>query len=152
MYSGLAPGDIIYADLIATTPFENILVLVEIPGSTIRRALEFGVSNNSSLKLMQHSGMKVVYDLKRQPYDRIVEIKVLCQKCPIPKYEPLNDTKIYKVSLTNYIADGGDGFTMFPEGRVSQTEGPRDIDALADYIEKYSPINMPSVLGRSIFV
>lgn len=127
-------------------------MLVEIPGSTIRRALEFGVSNLSSKKVMQHSGIKVIYDLSRNAYDRIVEIKVLCQKCSMPKYEPLNDTKIYKVSLTNYIADGGDGFTMFPELVVSRTEGPRDIDALADYIKKYSPINMPSQLGRSSFV
>lgn len=152
LYSGLAPGDVIYADLVATTPFENVLVLVQIPGSTIRKALEFGVSNNSSLKLMQYSGIKATYDLKRQAYDRIVDIKVLCQKCPIPKYQPLDDAKIYKVSLTKYIADGGDGWSIFPETVKGMIEGPRDIDALSDYIQKYSPINLPSQLGRTTFV
>jgi 5'-nucleotidase len=127
-------------------------VLVELPGSTIRRALEQGVSNLSSKKVMQHSGIKVVYDLNRQPYDRIIELKVLCQKCPIPKYEPLVDSKMYKVSLTNYIADGGDGWSMFPETITSRTEGPRDIDALADYIKKFTPLNMASQLGRTTFV
>lgn len=136
----------------ATTPFENTIVLVEIPGSTIRRALEQGVSNLSSKKVMQHSGIRVVYDLKRQPYERVIELKVLCQKCLIPKYETIDDSKIYKVALTNYIADGMDGWPMFPETIISRVEGPRDIDALADYIKKFTPINMASQLGRSTFV
>lgn len=101
---------------------------------------------------MQYSGIKATFDLKRQPFDRIVDVKVLCQKCIIPKYEPLDDAKVYKVSLTKYIADGGDGWSMFPETVVSMAEGPRDIDALADYIKKYSPINLPSQLGRTTFV
>jgi 2',3'-cyclic-nucleotide 2'-phosphodiesterase (5'-nucleotidase family) len=152
MRTGLTKGNIVFGDLIATTPFENILNLVEIPGITIRESLEYSVSNTSSMRVMQVSGVKVVYNLTREPYDRIVDVKVLCQKCDVPKYEALDNFKIYKVVLAAYVAEGGDGFTMFPKYIKNIEIGSRDVDALAEYVAKISPITLPPTLGRIKFV
>jgi 2',3'-cyclic-nucleotide 2'-phosphodiesterase (5'-nucleotidase family) len=152
MRAGLTPGTVIYADLVTTTPFENILVLVDISGAGIREALEFSVSDTDNLHVMQVSGIKVTYDLSREPYDRIKDVKILCQACDIPKYEPLDDAKDYKVVIANYIYDGGDSYTMFPKYAKNPVEGARDVDALADYIEKMSPMNLPPTVNRITFV
>lgn len=135
-----------------TTPFANKIILIEIPGSAIQEALEFGVSDPSYYKVLQHSGIKVVYDLSREAFKRVVEVKVLCQKCSIPIYEELDDEKLYKVAMPSFLAEGGDGFSSFPENTRSQVEGRIDIEALSDYIEKFSPINLPPLLGRSTFL
>lgn len=138
----------------ATTPFENSLHLVAIRGSAIRYTLEQGVSDLKFLAVNQVSGVKVVFDLSRNAFDRIVDLKVLCQKCDIPKYEELDDKKIYKVVLTDYVANGGAGFDMFPDAIIADSTviGPRDVDALADYIEFISPINLPPLMGRVTFI
>lgn len=150
--AGLTAGNIIMADLFTTTPFENKILSVELPGSAIREALEFSVSNEEKLHVLQVSGVKVVYDLSRQPYDRIIELKVLCQKCNVPRYEDIENQKYYRVALGDYLANGGDSFTMIPKYSRNILEGPLDIDALATYVENNSPINLPGLLRRIQFV
>lgn len=152
MRAGLVPGNIIMADLFTTTPFENKLLSVELPGSAIREALEFSVSDADNLHVMQVSGIKVVYDLSRKPYERIVDIKVLCQKCNVPRYENIQDNKYYRVALGDYLANGGDNFKMIPKYARNHIEGPLDIDALTKYVENNSPINLPGLLRRIQFV
>lgn len=152
MRAGLSAGNIIMADLFTTTPFENRILSVELPGSAIREALEFSVSKVDDLHVLQVSGVKVVYDLSRQPYDRIVELKVLCQKCDVPRYEDIENQKYYRVALGDYLANGGDEFTMIPKYARNILEGPLDIDALATYVENNSPINLPGLLRRIQFI
>ncbi|KAL7041910.1 hypothetical protein ACKWTF_000950 [Chironomus riparius] len=149
--AGLSPGRVILADLFTTTPFENKVVLLELPGFAIREALEFSVSK-PILHVMQVSGIKVVYDLKKNPFNRIVDLKVLCQKCDKPRYEAINDEKYYRVTLSDYLANGGDSFSMFPKYGRNKLEGPLDIDVLSEYVRKASPINTPSLLKRIQFV
>ena len=50
------------------------------------------------------------------------------------------------------MLNGGDSFTMFPMYARNRLDGPKDVDALADYIEKMSPINLPPLIGRIKFV
>ena len=125
---------------------------MELPGSAIREALEFAVSKADNLHVLQVSGIKVIYDLSRNPYDRIVDLKVLCQKCNIPRYEDIENQKYYRVALGDYIANGGDDFTMIPKYARNIIEGPLDIDALTAYVEANSPINLPGLLRRIQFV
>ncbi|KAG5670060.1 hypothetical protein PVAND_000346 [Polypedilum vanderplanki] len=150
--STLSRGDINYADLVSVLPFENYYNIIEIPGSTLREALEFSVSNSSTLAIFQVSGIKVTFDLKRKPYDRIVELKVLCQDCLMPKYEDIDKSKDYRVVISNYIAEGGDGYTMFPAATSYTVIGMRDIDVLSEYIKKYSPITKPLIQSRIKFL
>jgi 2',3'-cyclic-nucleotide 2'-phosphodiesterase (5'-nucleotidase family) len=150
--AGLKKGSIIYADLVTTAPFENHLHVVELPGSAIRDALEFSVSNADFFQILQVSGIKVIYDLKREPMKRIVDLKVVCQMCDVPKYEKIDEKKYYKVAMPRFLASGGDGFTMISENAKSNVEGPLDIDALSNYIKAISPMNIPPLLGRITFI
>lgn len=124
---------------------------MELPGSAIREALEFSVSKNI-LRVLQVSGVKVVYDLSREPFERIIDLKVLCQNCNVPCYEDLEDDKYYRVVVTEYTAKGGDDYTMFKKYARNEIVGPLDIEALVDYVKVQSPIKTPALLKRIKFI
>lgn len=152
--SGLSKGTVVFGDLVTTTPFENNLISIEIQGKFIREALEFSVQNSDSLTLLQMSGLRVVYDLKREEGKRVVSVHALCRICEdnVPKYEPLEDEKSYRVVMASFLASGGDGYSMIGDNALNQIVGQIDIDALTDYVEKFSPLSMPNALGRIVFV
>lgn len=151
--AGLTKGEIFYGDLVTTTPFENLLHSIELQGKVIREALEFSVANEDSMIILQVSGLRVVYDMTKEANKRIVQLDVLCRICDrsVPKYEPIDEEEFYRVSMPEFLALGGDGFTMIGEKSRNTIFGPRDIDALTAYVEKNSPINMPPLAGRITF-
>ncbi|KAG5670063.1 hypothetical protein PVAND_000349 [Polypedilum vanderplanki] len=97
--ASLESGNVIYADLITTTPFERKLISFEIPGFAIRQAMEYSVSELDFLHVLQVSGIKTTYNLSRDSYDRVIELKALCQLCDIPKYEDVDDAKFIVLLL-----------------------------------------------------
>jgi 5'-nucleotidase len=152
--SGLTQGNLFYGDLVTTMPFENLLYSVELQGKVIKEALEFSVADSNSLILLQVSGLKVVYNMLNDPYNRMVSLHTLCRVCVnnIPKYEQVNDEAFYRVVMPDFLARGGDGFQMIADHGRYIIFGPRDIDALSSYVEKNSPINMPPLMGRISFI
>ena len=48
-------------------------------------------------------------------------------------------TASYRVAMNNFLADGGDGFTVFREG-TDQLGGEIDLDALVAYFMANSPV------------
>jgi 5'-nucleotidase len=44
-----------------------------------------------------------------------------------------------RVEANNFIASGGDGFTVFGEG-TDERDGGLDIDALVSYVRTHSPV------------
>lgn len=150
--AGLTRGEIFFGDLVTTTPFENLLYSVELQGKVIKEALEFSVANEDSLILLQVSGLRVVINMENQANNRVVSIDALCRVCVVPRYEPIDAEKYYRVVLPSFLADGGDNFTMIAEGVRNIIYGPRDIDALKSYVEKTSTFSIPSLTGRITFV
>lgn len=136
--------------MIAVIPFENIYHIIELNGTAIREVLEFAVLEFSNV--LQVAGIKVVYDKTREPYERIIDLKVICQSCNIPRYEPIVNSKYYKIILPEYLALGGDEFTMIPKYSRNTIIVGRDIDALVEYVQKMSPITLPPLRGRISFV
>ena len=68
-------------------------------------------------------GLIVTYNLRNDPYDRVVSVEVRCKDCPVPDYEPLELTQMYTIVAPAYIADGGDGYTMIAENRQNYITG-----------------------------
>jgi len=56
--------------------------------------------------------------------------------------QALNDSKVYRVTVNSFLADGGDNFTVLKEGK-NPVGGGQDIDALEKYVVQYSPLNAP---------
>lgn len=54
---------------------------------------------------------------------------------------PIDPAKTYIVEVNNFLAAGGDNFTVFTQG-TNMTGGAQDIDAFVSYLKNY-PANAP---------
>lgn len=101
------------------SPFENKLTAFNIPGHKLLEALEYSVSPinlengiTSSYRFVQVSGLKITYNFANAVGERVVDIEVRCAECDAPFYEDFDSTKIYRVVAPDFLAEGGDGFSM----------------------------------------
>nr|XP_003474789.1 LOW QUALITY PROTEIN: 5'-nucleotidase [Cavia porcellus] len=146
-------GTITWENLAAVLPFGGTFDLVQLKGSTLKKAFEHSVHRlwpGPLEKFLQVGGIHVVYDLSQKPGNRVVQLHVLCTKCRVPTYEPLQMDGIYKVILPSYLANGGDGFQMIKDELLKHDSGDQDINVVSQYISKMKII-YPAVEGRIKF-
>ena len=94
----------------------------------------------TSMRLLQTSGIKYSFDLSQPTGSRIIGL-TLTDGTPI-----LPDGTLYTVSCNEFIATGGDGFSVFLSGTDFTRIGVSDLDALIDYVQyEYGvpPANTP---------
>lgn len=53
-----------------------------------------------------------MFDGSRPVNSRVLNVTIRCIECDVPKYEPLELDKYYKVVSQSFIGTGGDGFTV----------------------------------------
>jgi len=123
-------GNVTIGDVINVLPFTNIITVAEITGADVYAALEHGYrmlpGENGGFA---QSDLQVVYNRYAEPGKRI--LRVLLNGKVIDK----NAT--YKVATNDFMAAGGDGYTMF--GRVL-TEGSLLSDVFIDFLKKNYPV------------
>jgi 2',3'-cyclic-nucleotide 2'-phosphodiesterase (5'-nucleotidase family) len=95
-----APGaTITRRDVLAELPFNNRVVVIDVPGTAIRRGLENGFAQwpNTVGRFPQVSGIAIEADTRR-PFNRITAIKLAG--------EPLDDAKTYRIATNDFLARG----------------------------------------------
>ncbi|XP_053687437.1 apyrase-like [Sabethes cyaneus] len=148
-------GELSYKTLIEVLPFENLLTVVELRGDRLLGVLEYAVEKSwdedrfSGANMLQISGLQVEFNVTNPIGHRVLSVEVLCSACAVPKYEPLEALKYYRVVTNSFIAGGGDGFSIFPEFGRNKLNGPIDVEALEKYVKERSPV-MQGVDGRII--
>ena len=60
---------------------------------------------------------------------------------------PIDPATTYRVTMNNFLASGGDGFTVFNQG-TNALGGAQDIDALVDYFDSFLPGAVPTPAGQ----
>ncbi len=92
-------------------PFDSPIVTFSITGEQLRLALEHSAGRlpKAEGRFLQVSGLAVTYDLAQPPGARVREATV--------GGRPLEPTRRYTVATDVFVADGGDGFTMFTDAR-----------------------------------
>lgn len=149
------PHDITWGDFFTVQPFDNKLVTMTLTGSQIYNLLEQQFPpTQTSPRVLQVSGIKYKYDLSKPVGSRIIDL-TLTDGTPI-----LPDNTPYTISCNEYIATGGDLFSVFLGGTNVTRIGVSDLDALIEYVEyrfgtypNNTPINpavYPKVEGRII--
>jgi 2',3'-cyclic-nucleotide 2'-phosphodiesterase (5'-nucleotidase family) len=103
-------GEITVGDVISVLPFGNYVVTKEMKGIEIIEALELGISDYPATKgAFPHiAGMRVQYDPSKAPGDRLVSVTM-------SNGEELLPDGSYIVATNDFIAAGGDGYTMFKD-------------------------------------
>ncbi|XP_066156466.1 apyrase [Euwallacea fornicatus] len=139
-------GNITYGDMVNSQPFSNTVDFGRLQGKYIREVLEQSAGNydngriTSDLKLLQVSGIHVVYNVSRPLGDRVVNLKIRCQECAVPIYEDLDEVKMYNIAVPSFITGGGDDFTALSDNLQNLVTGQLDIDVFRQYLQHKSPI------------
>jgi len=130
--ASIPAGKITMGNLYEVFPFDNTLVTVEMTGAQVMEVLHHGMMN-SNVNMIQYSGIKVVYDGQQVNGQRL--------GVALTDGTPLDLTKKYKVVTNDFLAAGGDNFTMFKEGdNLTDTYIPLR-DMFAAIIKKIKVIN-----------
>lgn len=108
-----------FAELVATLPFENTLDVFELRGQHLWDTLEFSMSD--SYYMLQSAGLRAEFDMSQPVGRRTQRIEVLCHECLVPKYEPIDLAKWYRVIAPSFLANGGDGFDTINDNKRNQT-------------------------------
>ncbi|CAH0559286.1 unnamed protein product [Brassicogethes aeneus] len=145
--SSLNKGNITYNDILTANPFGNTVDVSEIQGKYIRQLLERVAAPklksrrlNADMRLTQVSGIHYKVDLNRPVGSRIQDLKVRCRKCDVPKYEDLNENKMYRIITPSFLTQGGDNLDMLPKNLKSTIIGPLDVDVIIKYLTDKSPV------------
>lgn len=69
------------------------------------------------------TGFHVEFDLSKPSGHRVKSLNILCTKCRVPHYEPVQDETVYKVVVPSYIVTGGDGFSMIKNETIKHNSG-----------------------------
>lgn len=131
---GTSDGTVTYADLFASQPFRNQLVTLTLTGAQIKTALEQQWLDPSRPRILQVShGFSYAWDGTRPFGERVIGERMMIDG------QPVDPARTYRVTVNNFLAVGGDGFTAFKEGSAAQY-GIYDVDALFAYFKANSPI------------
>ncbi|MBN8252610.1 bifunctional metallophosphatase/5'-nucleotidase [Priestia flexa] len=129
--ASLPKGDVTKKDLYTAFPFEHHLVKIEVTGGDLYEILEQQWSEKYDAAL-QTAGITVEWNDLAPFGERIEEIKA-------ESGEPIELTQTYTIALSNYLQEGGDGFSKLTSTKVLQ-KGPLIVDAVAMHFEDSYPL------------
>jgi 5'-nucleotidase len=136
---GEQPGEVTYAEAFAVQPFGNTLVVKTCTGQQLYDVLEQQFENPAAgqQRVMAVSGVtysytRVVPAGQRRVTDGSLKINGVT----------VDKAASYRVVMNNFIADGGDGFSVF-QSCTNPLGGEVDIDAFARYLGEHSPVAPP---------
>ncbi|MDT4980485.1 MAG: 5-nucleotidase, partial [Pseudonocardiales bacterium] len=144
---GEAVGQVTYGEAFTVQPFGNSLVTKTMTGDQIHRVLEqqfTGCGGQISAKTLQISST-----LKYESAPAAATCAAKIGRIWVAGVL-VNPTDTLRVTMNNFIATGGDGFTVFNEG-TNALGGAQDIDAFVDYFTANAPAGIPvPALGRIV--
>ncbi len=136
-------GAITYADIFASQPFRNQLVTLTLTGKQIKDMLEQQWLDPKRPRILQVSkGFTYAWDSSRPDGERVLADRLSLNGTPI------DTAASYRVTVNNYLSIGGDGFTVFKDGKAPQF-GVYDVDAVDSYFRSNSPV-APTAANRIV--
>ena len=127
-------GAVSYADVFASQPFRNQLVTLTLTGTQIKNMLEQQWLDPKRPRILQVSnGFSYAWDGARPYGDHVAADRMSLNG------QRIDPAQTYRVTVNNYLAVGGDGFTALKDGTAPQV-GIYDVDALYGYFQANSPI------------
>lgn len=128
-------GDITYAQALAVLPFGNLITVIKVTGQDIVDALEWGAGKYPAPNggFPQVAGMSYVIvtegEGEEEAFVRIADVLV--------DGKPIDLKKEYTLASNDFMAAGGDGYTMF-EGKEIILKHGMMLEAFIELIEDLS--------------
>lgn len=139
--SSIAKGEITKGDVITVLPFGNYIVTKEMKGKDLLAALAFGVDSypEEAGKFPHVGNICFQFDPMKEKGKQIEEVMI--------KGEKLDLEKTYVVATNDFIAAGGDGYTMF-KGLPVKGEFAALDEALIQYLGSFELKDDKNLLNR----
>jgi 5'-nucleotidase/UDP-sugar diphosphatase len=134
----LPGGDVRMVDLLDTYPFVDDVIVKEMTGEQIRRALEQSFTLERGL--LQVSGLSVTYDLTLPEGERLISL----QRNGV---DVADDDRLL-VAAPGFLAEGGDLYVVFAESDAIRNAG-KVSDAAAAWFANHDVVAVPS-RGRQV--
>ena len=147
------PAGASYAQVAATHPYGNTLVLMTLTGAQIRAVLEqqnwLAEELTGGRRMLQVSqGFSYRWGASRPAGQRVVPGSIMLNGAPV------TDEQKLRVSVNSFMAQGGDGYTVFTEGVDRLDSGILDLDAFIDYLAARDragkPVGSEASAGRIV--
>jgi 5'-nucleotidase len=147
------PYDVTYGNAFTVQPFGNILMTLDLTGQQLKNLLEqqfVGCLGQTTQRILQVSnGLRYTWKDSNPACSKVTEVRLqrmdLTATPPVPlAAEELivsngvvqDPSRVYRVTVNNFIQGGGDGFTVL-SGGSNVLGGGQDIDALVAYLNAY---------------
>jgi 5'-nucleotidase/UDP-sugar diphosphatase len=129
----LPAGDVTVTDILDTYPFVDDLVVLEMTGEQIERALIQSLTMERGI--LQVSGIDVVYDMSKPERERLVSMS--------RGGHPIAPSDTFIVALGGFLAEGGDLYDSFPEATTLRTLG-KVADNVIAYFGSQEVVRVPA--------
>ncbi|WP_432079544.1 bifunctional metallophosphatase/5'-nucleotidase [Streptomyces sp. YPW6] len=132
-------GVVTYGEAFTVQPFTNMMNVVDLTGAQLITALQQQVSgsNEASPKILQVSeGLTYTLDLTKTGADRVVADTIELNG------EAIDPARSYRVAMNEFLAGGGDGFSVLGQG-TNKLVGPSDLDLFNAYLAAHSTADAP---------
>ncbi|MFE9377562.1 bifunctional metallophosphatase/5'-nucleotidase [Streptomyces sp. NPDC006855] len=136
---GEGDGVVTYGEAFTVQPFTNMMNVVDLTGAQLITALQQQVSgsNEASPKILQVSeGLTYTLDLTKTGADRVVADTIELNG------EAIDPARSYRVAMNEFLAGGGDGFSVLGQG-TNKLVGPSDLDLFNAYLAAHSTADAP---------
>ncbi|MBU1228083.1 MAG: bifunctional metallophosphatase/5'-nucleotidase [Actinobacteria bacterium] len=125
------PGEVTYGEAFKVQPFANYLTTMTLTGAQIDALLEQQFVAGRMLQVSD--GFTYTWSSSAPVGSKVDPASIMIGGVPIDLGAD------YRVTMNSFLADGGDGFTVFTQG-TDRITGIVDVDALADYLGASSPV------------
>lgn len=127
-------GTVTFGDIYAVQPFGNTLVTLTLTGAQLIAVLEQQFVGSDVNVLAVSEGFAMVLDPGKPAGQRVAATL---------GGEPIDRTSSYRVTVNNFIAGGGDGFTALKAG-TDPTVGTLDLDSMEAYLKTREVVPVPA--------
>jgi 5'-nucleotidase len=136
----IQPGDITYGEAFDVQPFSNVVTTVTLTGRQLFAVLQQQWCDGPVTILLPSSTVHYTWDRSR--------VATACTTNPVTalsiKGVPVanDDSTSYRITVNNFLADGGDGFTALKDG-TDRLGGSDDLAAFVEYLKQSLPPGSP---------
>jgi 5'-nucleotidase len=138
----LPAGEVTYEQAFTVQPFANNLVTLDLTGAQVQCLLEQQYTTGKVLQPSDTVRYTVTASGAPSTTGNCAGGRVLDETVTIGGVAVV-DGQTYRVTVNNFLAGGGDGFTVLTGGTNAVT-GPIDLDAFTAYLTAESPVAPPA--------
>jgi 5'-nucleotidase len=132
---GEGDGVVTYGEAFTVQPFSNIMQTITLTGANLKNVLEQQWSPSGTVRPLQiSSSLHYTWSASAPIGSKVSNITV--------NGVLVDPAGSYRVSVNNFLAAGGDGFTEFTKG-TNLAGGPIDLDALVSYFGAHPHLAPP---------